>query len=302
MKEELISIIIPVYNVEKFLNRCIESVINQTYKNLEIILIDDGSLDDSGKLCDNWKEKDDRIKVIHKRNTGLSDTRNVGIEKSTGNYIYFIDSDDYIDLDTIENLYINMIENNSEIAMGDLIREIYFPKKEKYVGESYVANSEEMIGRLCQSKLCTSVCNIIFKKQLFDKIKFPVGKINEDLATLYRLFDKAEIISHIDKAGYHYLQRNGSIAHCKFTKEHLSIEEYKEEILKFVEKRYPNLVKDAEVYFIGTLNDCIKSCKKYKWKEEYKLLKKKQKKYLGRILKNEKVKLRTKIKSILILF
>ena len=126
MKKELISVIVPIYDIEKYLNKCIESIVNQSYENLEIILIDDGSTDESGKICDKWKEKDGRIKVIHKENGGLSDARNVGIENSTGEILYFIDGDDYIDFDIIDNLYFSLLENNTDISMGGLVRELYF--------------------------------------------------------------------------------------------------------------------------------------------------------------------------------
>ena len=114
--DKLISVIVPVYNVEKFLDKCISSIVNQTYKNLEIILIDDGSTDESVQICDKWQEKDNRVRLTHKENTGVSDTRNIGLEKTTGEYICFVDSDDYIEPDYIENLYKSLTENNADIA------------------------------------------------------------------------------------------------------------------------------------------------------------------------------------------
>ena len=113
---ELISVIVPIYNVEKYLERCLDSIIKQTYKNLDIILVDDGSIDNSTKICDEYVKKDSRIKVIHKENGGLSDARNVGIDNSDGKYICFIDSDDYIELDMIENLYDGIVKNNANIC------------------------------------------------------------------------------------------------------------------------------------------------------------------------------------------
>ena len=114
---DLISVIIPIYNVEQYLKECLESVINQTYRNLEIILVDDGSKDKSGKICDEYKNKDERIKVVHKENGGLSDARNAGMKIATGKYIQFIDSDDFIDKDMIETLYNLIIENEADISM-----------------------------------------------------------------------------------------------------------------------------------------------------------------------------------------
>ena len=113
---DLISVIVPVYKVEKYLDRCVESIVNQTYKNLEIILVDDGSPDNCGAMCDNWAEKDSRIKVIHKENGGLSDARNAGMNTATGDLMGFVDSDDYISPDMYQLLYENMLENNSDIS------------------------------------------------------------------------------------------------------------------------------------------------------------------------------------------
>jgi len=302
LKKELISVIVPIYDIEKYLNKCIESIVNQSYKNLEIILIDDGSTDESGKICDKWKEKDGRIKVIHKENGGLSDARNVGIENSTGEILYFIDGDDYIDFDIIDNLYFSLLENNTDISMGGLVRELYFEQKTLYSDKNYVVDSKEILRKMFINEICTTVCNILFKKKLFEDIKFPVGKINEDSATLYKLFDKTDKISHINKAGYYYVQRNGSISHRKFTQEYLSNVEYKEEILKFVERKYPDLIEDAEKYFIKPLNGFIITCKKEKMRKEYLLMKSKLKEYFPRILKNSKIELKLKIKTAYINF
>ena len=117
MEEELISIIVPVYKVEKYLDKCINSIVSQTYKNLEVILVDDGSPDSCGKMCDEWTKKDTRIKVIHKENGGLSDARNFGLDCAKGKYIQFVDSDDYIEKDMIEFLYKNLKENNADISI-----------------------------------------------------------------------------------------------------------------------------------------------------------------------------------------
>ncbi|MBR1540013.1 MAG: glycosyltransferase [Clostridia bacterium] len=117
MEEELISIIVPVYKVEKYLDKCINSIVSQTYKNLEVILVDDGSPDSCGKMCDEWTQKDTRIKVIHKENGGLSDARNFGLDCAKGKYIQFVDSDDYIEKDMIEFLYKNLKENNADISI-----------------------------------------------------------------------------------------------------------------------------------------------------------------------------------------
>ena len=121
MKKHLVSIVVPVYNVEKYLKRCVDSIINQSYNNIEILLVDDGSTDSSGKICDDYLKKDSRIKVIHKQNGGLSDARNFGIDKSTGDYLSFIDSDDWIEKDMIMNLFNSIINEKSDISIEFMI-------------------------------------------------------------------------------------------------------------------------------------------------------------------------------------
>ncbi len=301
--EELISVIVPVYNVDVFLNKCIKTIVNQTYKNLEIILVDDGSTDNSGKICDTWKNEDKRIIVIHKKNEGLSATRNIGVEKSIGKYIVFVDSDDYLELDMIENLYKDMIKNNTGITACGIISENFYKKNLKFCENDYIADSEEMIKRmLLKNDIHIGVWAKIYKRELFDNIKFPVGKINEDLAITYMLFDKAKKISHIKLAGYHYMQRAGSIGSSKVTRKNLTIIYYKEDILNFVEKKYPNLKEEAEIFLIESLNKFSLIYKKSKLKNEYKELKLKLKKYKKRILENSKMKISTKIKSLRIIF
>lgn len=301
--EEQISVIVAIYNIEKFLNKCIESIVKQTYKNLEIILVDDGSDDESSIICDNWKEKDNRIKVIHKQNEGVAIARNTGLKNVTGKYITFVDGDDYIESDLIEMLYKNLLENNTQIAVGGYIYEDYSGERLMKSKEDYITNSEDAIRRMIMGDdMYIAVWGKIYKKEIFDGIEFPVGQINEDLETTYKLFDKAEKISHIAKAKYHYVQRNGSIMHTKFKIEQTSVVEFKENLLKLVEKKYPNIVDDAERFLMSSLNWCTVLTYKNKFRREYKTYKKKLKEYLPRFLKNSTIQLRVKIKSILIVY
>lgn len=300
--EDLVSVIIPVYNVEKYLDKCVESIVNQIYQNLEILLINDGSKDNSGKLCDAWHEKDKRIKVIHKENGGLSDARNVGIRNAKGKYLLFVDSDDYLELDMIDNLYKNALKNDAQIVAGGFIYETNLEQTPYYAEKNYVANSEEILKRLfTNNDISPAICDKLYLKSLFDEIEFPVGKIHEDTATLYRLFDKAEVICHINKAGYHYVQREQSIIHKQFNKKNLVILEFKEEMVQFIKGKYTSLLNEAENFYIEDLNKYILLCYKNNLKEEYQFWKHKLKQYLVRIFRNSKMKWKTKIKSILIM-
>ena len=140
--EDLISIIVAVYNAKWYLEKCVNSLINQTYRNLEIILVDDGSTDNSGEICDDFQKKDERIKVIHKENGGHADARNAGIKASKGNYIFFVDNDDYIDSDLIECLYKRAKQCNAEIVACGYIKETYYSNKIEYAKENYIADSD----------------------------------------------------------------------------------------------------------------------------------------------------------------
>ena len=214
MKKELISVIVPIYNVEKYLPRCIESIINQTYTNLEIILVDDGSPDKCGEICDEYARKDARIKVIHKENGGLSDARNAGIEIAIGQYIAFVDSDDFIASNMYEVLHKNIKETNSDIAITNFYK---FENEEEIVEirqeeKIIIYNREEMFRHMYDNYLLTVVAwNKLYKRQIFKQIRYPVGKIIEDSAIVHYLIDKSTKIVISNLQLYFYYQRTDSI-------------------------------------------------------------------------------------------
>lgn len=213
MKNDLISIIIPVYKVEKYLEKCIESVLKQTYTNLQIILVDDGSPDNCGKICDEYAKKDPRIEVIHKVNGGLSDARNVGIAKAKGKYIGFVDSDDYIKEDMYEIL-INLIkEYDADVSICNLYDVID--------GKEYIRNNEDGIQEYSRLEILKEVLldkniqsyawNKLYKKKLFDEIKYPIGKKYEDIGTTFYVFEKCNKIVVTSEPEYYYLKRSDSL-------------------------------------------------------------------------------------------
>lgn len=210
---DLISIIVPVYNVEEYIEKCVNSIINQTYKNIEIILVDDGSKDSSGKICDELKQKDSRIKVIHKENGGLSDARNAGLKIANGDYIGFVDSDDYIKEDMFEILYKLNKEHNADISIVSFY-EIY---KGKVIGVRDSKKLEELNKiqaikeLLIDTKIQSYAWNKLFKKQLFENIEFPKSKNFEDIATTLLLFEKANKVALLEEPKYYYVRRDNSI-------------------------------------------------------------------------------------------
>lgn len=214
---EKISIIIPIYNVEKYLKKCIDSLIQQTYENIEIILVDDGSTDNSGRICDCYALNDNRIKVVHQKNGGVSSARNTGLRHSTGNYIGFVDPDDWID----KNMYERMLEvlknNNSSISMCSYIYEYGDSKLNELKPDLVEQNlsSDELISKLFvpNSYYYTILCNKLYKANLWNGIKFPEGYVHEDEAVIHIIYDRCDQMSTISNEYYHYRMVNTSITH-----------------------------------------------------------------------------------------
>lgn len=215
MEKELISIIVPIYNVEKYLNKCVESILKQTYDNLEIILVDDGSLDNCGNICDEYAKKDSRIIVLHKTNGGLSDARNKGINIAKGKYIGFVDSDDYIDNDMFEILYNLCKNNNADISMisyKEIENEIIINENSNYTNKVFKYNNIEAIKELLKDeKIKNYAWNKLYKKELFDGIEYPIKMAYEDVGTTYKLFEKAKKVIWYDIPKYNYIRRDTSI-------------------------------------------------------------------------------------------
>lgn len=211
---DLISIIIPVYKVEKYLRRCLDSVLNQSYKNLDIILVDDGSPDKCGDICDEYSKKDSRVRVIHKKNAGLSDARNTGLNMARGNYVAFVDSDDYIDAVMYERLHDAIINNNADIAICGFrkINEDGKPIESINVGQALYSGFEILNSHLMTKwEYWVVAWNKLYKKCLFDDIKYPKGKIHEDSFIVHELFYKAERVICIVNNYYNYQKNPESI-------------------------------------------------------------------------------------------
>lgn len=215
---ELISIIVPVYNVEKYLARCLESILEQTYKDLEVILVDDGSTDASPRICDQYAEKDKRIRVVHKKNGGLSDARNYGMRIMRGNYVVFIDSDDLVHKQAVELLYQNIKKYNADICYAEHVR---FSKMSEISEEEYkhvkvdVLTGREMERRAISTRSEREVIapNKLYKKEIFDGITFPVGKYHEDMYTTYKVIYNAKKSVYINANLYYYFMNSESITH-----------------------------------------------------------------------------------------
>lgn len=210
MEEKLISVIVPVYNVEAYLDTCVASICGQSYQELEIILVDDGATDRSGRICDEWARKDSRIRVIHKENGGLSDARNAGMEIATGNWLMFVDSDDFITPDTAWRLHQAATEHDCAIAVCNMVRLYEDGATEPFyapVSEPAVWAGQQRFETLKQP----SVCNKLFRAELFRDVCFPKGKFYEDTFIYHVLIHRANRIALTGHDGYYYLSRRESI-------------------------------------------------------------------------------------------
>lgn len=253
-----VSIIVPIYKVEAYLKKCIDSIIKQTYKNLEIILVDDGSPDNCGKICDEFAIKDTRIKVIHKQNGGLSDARNAGLNIATGDYLYFVDSDDWISSNAIEVL-ISYFESNLDV---DIVAGSSVDVHE-YNGEILETSYSIPLGTISQLNKIEALkhnlqngwaaWNKLYKKELFKDIRFPKGKINEDEAVMPHIISLCEKVIIVGQPTYYYFLRPESITTSNFSEKKLDwfyncLNNY-----EFIKKEYPKLIPEAQHRLISSI-------------------------------------------------
>ncbi len=244
-----VSIIVPVYNIEKYLGRCIESIVSQSYKDLEIILVDDGSTDNSGVMCEEYKNIDSRISVIHKKNGGLSSARNEGIEKSTGSYVFFLDSDDYLAVDCIQKSISLCKENDADIA---IVQMMYIAED---TNEEIKINIDEDITLLsAEDAIEASLYQVLYsccapaklyKRNVIGNIRFPLGRVSEDLATCHLYMNNAKKVIYSNFYGYYYRQHNNSIMHL-FNPKRMDALEWALQIENFCLEEYPRIVNAAK--------------------------------------------------------
>lgn len=305
MEKDLISIIVPIYNVEDYLEECILSIIRQTYQNVEILLIDDGSTDDSSSIAKNYEKKDNRIKYYHKKNGGLSSARNYGIEKANGKYLMFIDSDDYIDYNMVEKLYDAILKNNVDISCCAMYLEYddktILTSNENDFYYSRVQALKELTHSLnSNTHINTSCCDKMFNAKLFKNIRFPDGRLFEDFGTYYKLVHLSNGLYHIHFPLYHYRKREGSITKSDFNIKKLDCVYIGKEIYDFLIVNYPELKKDAEYLYFEILINNTYSCYTIKEKEHYNRLRSEIRKNLIKIFCSNII-FKLKMKSIALL-
>lgn len=303
-----ISIIVPIYNVEKYLKKCIDSLINQTYKNLEIILVDDGSPDKCGEICDQYKTIDSRIVVIHKKNGGLSDARNCGVKASTGDYITFVDSDDYISNDYVEYLFNLLISKNADMS---IIMPHKFKENDKdffkEVNERVILYSpnEALKVMLYQKKFSNSAYGKLYKKELIKDIKFPVGKLYEDVGTTYKYILKCKNkIVYSNQHKYFYLIRNNSIMRSAYKKNDKDYFYQAEILLNDMKKNGDKELINAAIcrYVNANFSILLKIKKNKLYKDDRNEILHNIKKYSKKVFLNINSRFKTKIAILMVYF
>lgn len=244
----MLSVIVAVYNVEKYIEKCIQSIVNQSIQELEIILIDDGSTDNSGAICDRYAKSDSRIRVIHKKNGGLSDARNAGIEVAQGEYIAFVDGDDYLHSKMYEVLMMNLKQTNADISICAF----------QDVQDYEIVQECDINSQLCEQimpadvyhlftqLIMTVAWNKVYKKDLFQNIRYPKGRLHEDEFVIHHLVGQSKKIVKTDLPLYYYVSRNGSIMKQINTKRiDDTVEAFLDRINYFEQNKLPNLVKET---------------------------------------------------------
>ena len=246
-----ISVIVPVYKVEPYLRKCVDSIINQTYTNLEIILVDDGSPDNCGAICDEYAAKDSRIKVIHKKNGGLSDARNAGMEIMTGEYVAFVDSDDWIEPQMYQRLYELIEFYHADMAFGgvadDVLQDdtVHTVKTSNYGDTPLEEDKISAMRRYFHGSW--AAWDKLYRAELFDGIRYPVGEINEDEAIVLHLLDRCNRVCFTNEVFYHYIRRidGTSITTSAFSEKKMAWAKHCRDNLAFIREKYPQLEKNA---------------------------------------------------------
>ncbi|MBO7253342.1 MAG: glycosyltransferase family 2 protein [Oscillospiraceae bacterium] len=252
----LISVIVPVYKVEEYLGRCVDSLLSQTYDNLQIILVDDGSPDNCGRICDSYAEKDSRIQVIHKSNGGLSSARNAGLEIATGEYIAFLDSDDWIEPEAYETMLalaqkygVKLVCAGRYDVYGDNRKVGLCPKKEE------VISGEELAARIfLWDNIDSSAWDKLYHKSLFRQIRYPLGKICEDVPVTYKIALDAGQVAMCPKPFVNYYHRPGSITTTAVSEKNFHFSEHTASIYPYIRQHHPAIADQARYQRVKSLS------------------------------------------------
>lgn len=271
-KMPLVSIVIPVYNVEEYLAQCIESILGQTYHNYELILVNDGSKDSSGKICEDYRNKDGRIRLIHKKNGGLSDARNAGMEIAKGLYITFVDSDDFIHKDYLKEMVSFAVDNNVDIVQAEWS---HFTKDlgtyERH-NLKISTGEEAFVDMLHFRNIHMMAWNKLYRRSLFENIYYPVGRINEDNLTTYKVVFRASKVACLPQVLYYYRINDSGIMNSNFSEKRFEVLSVIDEMKKYLgqeSQKYEYEINYHEVRLrMSIYNACLVQSKKEKYVEQ----------------------------------
>lgn len=302
--QELVSVIVPVYKVEEYLPKCVDSLLKQTHRNIEIILVDDGSPDGCGKLCDSYAMKDSRVQVIHKENGGLSDARNVAIPKASGQYITFVDSDDWVSEFYVEHLYEAIKKEDSDLSCS-WFENVFEGEKQANTPETSLSGYSCLDSQSCLKKMLyqdgVECCawGKLYKKEIISDLRYPVGKLYEDIPVTYECMKRAQKIAVISNVDYFYLQRGASIQYQSFNPRKLDGVEHCREMMEAVKRDFPNLGKAAECRYLSTVCNILFQINDEKYKEEQRTLWEEVKKYRRDVLMNKEARKKARMAALL---
>lgn len=250
---DLVSVIVPIYKVEDYIHRCVDSILKQSYEKLEVILVDDGSPDNCGAICDEYKSRDERVKVIHKENGGLSAARNSGLDIVTGKYIMFVDSDDWLDLNAIQYLYQIIKEHDADVSAVGLLSVFDGTEIENVIYSNKVTvydKSQALETFLFNGQLSPCACGKLWKSNLWSKVRFPEGRLFEDQFTIYKILDDAECSVLSENKMYFYFKREGSIGHSEFSSRTYDLHDAIQEEYNYIVTKYPATEPNMIVAYI----------------------------------------------------
>ena len=303
----MISVIVPVYNAEKYLNACVESILAQDYKNFELLLVEDGATDASGVLCDKWREKDKRIRVFHQENGGAAKARNFGVAMAKGEYVAFVDSDDVIAPSYLQTLYHLAEETGADIAGCGFVR-VYPGEKEKKPGseceKKFVLKGPEAMERLLYQRDFMSVpWGMISRKVLWDEVAFPEGTKAEDMGTIYRLFSKAKTLAYTGAPLYEYYQRADNTIFSTSRERNVDYLMHANAMVAYVKQHFPQYLPAAESRLFSACFQILSETEKCPDNQEiltqvYEIIRRLR----AHVQKDKKAKARNRIAAVMAIF
>lgn len=305
--ELLVSVIVPIYNVEQYLDRCINSIISQTYCNLEILLIEDGSPDRCPQMCDEWAKKDDRIKAFHKKNGGLSDARNYGLDRATGDFIAFVDSDDYIEKSMYEVMVKAVEKTESNLACcGRYYKSTADEKKSRCRDKQIILSDTEAIHELLNNGCIEEAAwDKLYKKELWNNLRFPLNEINEDIVVMPEIIRRSKRIVHVGLPFYYYCYNCNSITKSGYNSKKDVMFKHMEDLTEYINVYYPSEIEWVGVikakYAMTTLFAIVLTGETKKFDSSYKNYRKILKKSYGQMLKSENLTKKQKLEALLLL-